>query len=52
MAPVHAHEMDRAVGRVASEVVEGLRKPVNSDFVISPDAIANSRCLIEPLPPT
>ena len=52
MAPVHANEVDRAVDRARrpGSRRRSERKPVNSASVISPDAIANSRCLTLPRP--
>ena len=53
MTPIHADIMNRAVmdelARLPSTVV---RNATNSSFVISPDAIANSRCLTLPSPET
>ena len=53
VAPIHAGVDDGAPAACepASSSVS-FRKRVNSSSVISPEAIANSRCLISPLPQT
>lgn len=53
MPPVHADEVDRAIGRRGDKVVKtSPRNAVNSPSDISPDAMANSRCLTAPSPVT
>lgn len=53
MPPVHADLVDRAVLRVVAKQPENLwRKVVNSSWLISPETIANSRCLTTPSPDT
>ena len=53
MAPVHAHEVDGAVSGVVGAAARSfsVRNAVNSSALISPEAQANSRCLMRPRPP-
>ena len=51
--PVHADEVDRAVDAHLDEAIEGGAQELGElGRVISPEAIANSRCLMAPEPPT
>ena len=51
--PIHADEVDRAVAGVCREALEDAgQEPVNAAADISPEAMANSRWRVRPLPAT
>jgi hypothetical protein len=53
MPPVHADEVDRAIAAGVGHVAKHLgQEPGELTWLISPEDIANSRCLIFPAPPT
>ena len=52
MAPVDADVMNGSINAHSCGIGKSAwRKVTNSADVISPDAIANSRCLVDPRPP-